>query len=74
MNVRQAAEQLEISAALVYQLVREGRLGHLRIGAAGSRGKIVISDSDIERFRESVRLAPRDQSASSPVKLRHLKV
>ncbi len=50
MNVREAARRLEISPSLCYQLCQEGRLGHIRIGARGRRGKIVIAEGDIAAF------------------------
>ena len=55
MNVKQAAERLEVSQSLVYQLIAERRLPHLRIGGRGRRGKIVIKDEHIAAFLEEVR-------------------
>ena len=55
MNVRDASKRLEVSASLTYQLCREGRLPHVRIGGRGRRGKIVIKESDLASFLASVR-------------------
>ncbi len=55
MNVREASIRLEISASLTYQLCREGRLPHVRIGGRGRRGKIVITEPDLAVFLASVR-------------------
>ena len=51
--------RLEISPSLCYQLCQEGRLGHVRIGGAGKRGKIVVREGDIERFLASVQVDPQ---------------
>ena len=53
MNVREAAERLEVSISLVYQLIAEGRLPHVRIGGRGRRGKIIVRPEDIESFLEA---------------------
>ena len=63
MNVREASSRLEISPSLVYQLCQEGRLGHARIGGAGRRGKIVISEEDVRRFLETVKADTRADRA-----------
>ncbi len=56
MTVKEAAKKLEISASLAYALIADGRLPHLRIGARGRRGKILLRDADIEKFLELCRV------------------
>lgn len=55
MNVREAAEKLEISRSLLYRLIEEGRIKCVRIGQRGRRGKIVIREPDIEVFLKECR-------------------
>ncbi len=55
MNIREASRRLEIIESLTYQLCREGRLPHVRIGGRGRRGKIVITEPDLADFLASVR-------------------
>jgi excisionase family DNA binding protein len=45
MNVKQAAERLEISLSLGYRLCEEGRQPHRRIG---QRGKFVLDEADLK--------------------------
>jgi excisionase family DNA binding protein len=54
MTVKEAAERLEISEKLCYRLVAEGRLKCVRIGAAGSRGKVVIWTKHLEEFMRTL--------------------
>jgi excisionase family DNA binding protein len=56
MTVKEAAERLEISQSLCYELIAEGRLPCRRIGRRGKRGKIIIREEDIEAFSESVKV------------------
>jgi excisionase family DNA binding protein len=74
MNIPELAERLGISNCLAYKLIQQKLIAHSRIGARGRRGKIVISEDDLQRYLESVRVAPREEPASPPVKLRHLHV
>jgi excisionase family DNA binding protein len=56
VTVKEAAEKLEVSVSLVYQLVADGRLPHHRIGGRGRRGKIVIKDEGIQAFLATCRV------------------
>lgn len=56
MTVKQAAERLEISLSLAYKLIQEGQLSCRRIGQRGRRGKIIISEDDLRRFMDSVKV------------------
>lgn len=66
LTPKQAAKQVGVSAALVYQWCKDGLLEHFRFGAKGKRGKVMIDLASLERFIESCRQAPK------PVGLRHI--
>jgi excisionase family DNA binding protein len=53
MTVKQAAEQLGVSLALVYGLCASGRIQHERYGVG--RGTIRISEEALEDYREACR-------------------
>lgn len=55
MNVKQAAERMEISRSLLYRLLAEGRISCRRIGQRGRRGKIVLDERDVKEFLERVK-------------------
>jgi len=48
LTVKQVAERLQVSAATVYQLCAEQRLGHRRIGLG--RGTIRISEEQLQHY------------------------
>lgn len=52
LDVQRAAIALGVSRSLVYALLKSGKLQGLRVGVRG-RGKWVIEESDLARFRES---------------------
>ncbi len=60
-TVQQVADQLQLSTATIYALVRRGELAAVRIGLG--RGTIRIRESDVARFIETnaiqVRSMPR---------------
>ncbi len=55
MNVIEAAKRLEISKSLLYELIAEGRIPHRRIGRRGKRGKIIVTEDDLQAFLETVK-------------------
>lgn len=55
MDVKTAAQKLEISQSLLYRLIAEKRIDHYRIGGRHRRGKIVVDDEAIRAFREECR-------------------
>ncbi len=61
MTVAQAAKALEVSPALVYKLLKAGKLAHSRIGFG--RGMIRIDESSLAEFRRGceVGLASGDE-------------
>jgi excisionase family DNA binding protein len=65
LTVRQVAERLAVSQALVYQLVESGELKCYRLGARGSRGTIRITESQLATFLED-REKGQERSATTP--------
>lgn len=47
----QAAKRLGVSLSLVYDLCRELVLKHYRFGGKGRRGRILIEEGEVERYR-----------------------
>ncbi|HKI37660.1 MAG TPA: helix-turn-helix domain-containing protein [Gemmataceae bacterium] len=70
MTVRQAAENIGISASLVYDLCREGIIKHTRHGRPGRRGTIRISD---EAVAEYLAACERTGGADDRSPLRHIR-
>jgi excisionase family DNA binding protein len=60
LTVREAAERLGCSEALVYLLCSERRLPHVRLGTG--RGTIRIAEDDINEFVKSCRIDPHSLS------------
>jgi excisionase family DNA binding protein len=54
LTVRESAERLGCSEALVYLLCSERRLPHVRLGTG--RGTIRIAEDDISEFLKSCRI------------------
>lgn len=64
LSVKAAAARAGVSAALVYTWVSSGLLAHYRLGANGHRGKIAISEADLEALLASMRREGRAGSAA----------
>ena len=78
LSVKTAAARAGVSAALVYGWVASGLLAHYRLGANGRRGKIGISEADLDAALETMKRngrpeAPPPVPKRQPVKLRHLR-
>jgi excisionase family DNA binding protein len=58
-TVKQVAEHLGVSIALVYNWVESGLLTCLRLGGEGRRGTIRIDDTDLDGFLDSRRTKPQ---------------
>jgi len=56
VTVKQFAERAEISLSLAYKLIEEGRVPHRRIGQRGKRGKIVVTEDDLQKFLDTVKV------------------
>lgn len=50
LTVRAAAGRFGLSASLLYQLCREKRLRHRRVGGRGRRGRLLIDEADLRAF------------------------
>jgi excisionase family DNA binding protein len=59
LTVKNIAEQLRISAGIVYGWVNSGRLACVRLGAAGKRGAIRVREADLTAFLESLKQGGR---------------
>jgi excisionase family DNA binding protein len=74
LTVKQAAARLAVSPSLVYALVAERRLEHLRIGL--KRGVIRIPEEAIEEYRRRNAVGARESTPASAeevrLKLKHL--
>ena len=64
LSVKQTAERLGVSPSLVYQWCQEKRLAHLRLGKAGRRGKILITEADVEAFVGALRVEAGEESTA----------
>ena len=70
ISPREAATRLGVSISLVYQLCREMALKHYRIGGRGKRGRILIEESELDRYRAA---CERDSQLPSPLlPLKHI--
>jgi hypothetical protein len=58
LTVRQAAQRACVCPSIVYGWVATKVLAHFRLGAPGKRGKIVISEQDLDAFLQSQRVGP----------------
>jgi Helix-turn-helix domain len=58
---KQLAERAGVSVGLVYGWCESGQLAHVRLGASGRRGKILVSEADWAAF-----LASRRVESSGP--------
>lgn len=71
LTAKQASEYANASASLVYQWCADRRLPHLRLGRAGRRGKMLIEQSDLDKFLESMRVDVQHQELVEG--LRHIR-
>ena len=56
LTVKQVAERLQISVAMVYLLCNRGKLAYVRVGVG--RGTIRIREEDLAAFVESSQVQP----------------
>lgn len=71
LRVKQVAETLGISSALVYELVSKGLLSCYRIGLG--RGAIRFKDEDVQRYLETCRVEGEHVKPARP-RLKHIKL
>jgi excisionase family DNA binding protein len=75
LTVKQTAERLGISPALVYGLCRQKRLRHERHGLG--RGRILVPEDAVEEYRRRCTVAAEVGPTPAPapaVKLEHLRL
>lgn len=68
LTPKQAAARIGVSVSLIYQWCKEGLIEHLRLGAQGKRGKVMIDPESLERYVESC----KQPSRAPVVALRHI--
>ena len=68
LRVKDAARRMGVSESLVYELCACGALPHIRIGRPGSRGCIRISESDIDAFLASQKVAGEAPARAPPLR------
>ncbi len=73
MTVKQVAEQLEVSASLVYELCHMGVIASTRHGRPGKRGTIRVSEEALQAYLSSLQGEVRPP-AGPALKLRHIKL
>jgi len=78
LTPKMLAERTGTSRSLIYAWCETGELAHVRLGAAGRRGKIVISEDDWTAFLAARRVegtAVRTGAPNRPgPEFKHLKV
>jgi excisionase family DNA binding protein len=75
MTVKEVAERLRISPALVYALVAGGKIRHERHGLG--RGAIRVTEEALEEYRKGCAVGPPASDAptarrTKPLRLKHL--
>lgn len=66
LNIEQAAARLGCSERTIYDMVRDNKIGHYRIGSG--RGSIRFRPEDLEEYQRTHRIEPQRQAQT----LRHL--
>jgi excisionase family DNA binding protein len=69
---KQVAEQVGVSASLVYEWCAQGLLRHYRFGSKGRRGSIRIEEKDLDDFLLNCSHDHRQEDPPPP--LRHIKL
>ncbi len=70
LTTKQAATRTGLSQSLLYQLCKERRLPHFRIGGRGRRGRLLIDEADLLAFMNAHRI---DSSVVRQDGLKHIK-
>ena len=71
LTVKDAAEQLNVSANTIYALVSNGRLTCNRIGLG--RGAIRIAPQDLEAFVQSSKIVQPMEPTQRPCRMKHIR-
>jgi len=69
LTVKAAANRIGVSVALVYHWVEAKLLTHYRAGFKGKRGKVLIEESDLLAFWDTLKVTPEPRcETKAPVK------
>jgi excisionase family DNA binding protein len=80
LTPRDAAKRIGVSVSLVYAWVEARLIPHYRAGLKGRGGKILIAESDLLAFWESLKIeaSPRERKQpaipKAKIKFKHLKI
>lgn len=69
MTISDASKKFHLSKSLLYQLCRQGRLNHYRVGVRG-RGKILVKEDDVQKLLDECRV---ENTIQEDGPLRHIK-
>jgi excisionase family DNA binding protein len=72
LSVKQSAERLGVSAALVYALCAKNRIRHERHGLG--RGTIRIPEDALEEYRKTCLVQAKDGGAGVSLPLKHIQL
>ncbi len=72
LSVKQAAERLGVSAALVYALCAKNRIRHERHGLG--RGTIRIPEEALNEYRKACLVEAKEGGAVASLPLKHIKL
>lgn len=76
LTVKEAAARAKVSRQMIYRWTTvERRLPHIRAGARGRRGKVLIAETDLDAFLASLRVDAESGEVARPIaprRLRHL--
>ncbi|WP_439628635.1 helix-turn-helix domain-containing protein [Gemmata sp.] len=59
LSPKAAAARVNVSVSLIYRWCTDGSLTHLRVGAKGRRGKILIAPTDLDALLATFRIEGR---------------
>lgn len=76
LTPQEAAARLRVSRNLVYRLCQERRLTHVRAGARGRRGRILIDEAALTDLVESLCVAATESvdGAGDPPPLKYIRL
>lgn len=78
LSVKEVAQRVKVSEAIVRAWITSGKLPHYRLGAPGRRGKIAVKPEDLETFLASCRVEPNSVNRLNPQRqkttFQHLKI
>lgn len=66
LTPKQAAARAKVSRSLIYTWCAEGRLPHIRAGAEGKRGRILIDVEDLDGLIRGLRVERHPLLSTAP--------